>query len=473
MSSKPTILVAKPRRLRLALALPASAGLLTLATTLCVPALPAGASRVLPSLSHIGGSLTVWSEWTGVEQQYFEAAISPFEAETGVNVLYRGNSSNEATVVEAAVAGGRGPNVAFVPQPAVLDILASKHELTPVSSVIGSEAADYGSAWNTLASYDGKLYGVWYKAANKNTIWYNPAEFAAAGISSPPASWQQLLTDAATLKAAGVTPFSLCGDIGWPVADLWQNIYLKANGATDYELLAQHKIKWTNPTVTEAFDILAQLVGQPSYLLGGTAGALGTGGDYPSCVDQVFPKPGATPAAAMVAEGDFVVSEITGNSANYQAGTTYPDGKKCTADPSGTPCYDFFPFPALASDEANNGTIQVAGDVALLINPTPQAKAFLQYIASPEPAEIWAHLGGYASPNKLVPLSSYPDAVTRADAAELASASESVFSLDDEQGSWEPELWQDMLNFVKDPSPSNITTVQSTMEQQASAAMGH
>ncbi len=50
------------------------------------------------------------------------------------------------------------------------------------SSVIGNEASDYGPVWNQLASYNGKLYGVWFKAANKNTIWYNPAEFAVAGI---------------------------------------------------------------------------------------------------------------------------------------------------------------------------------------------------------------------------------------------------------------------------------------------------
>ncbi len=44
--------------------------------------------------------------------------------------------------------------------------------------------------WNQLASYNGKLYGVWFKAANKNTIWYNPAEFAVAGIKKTPTTWR-------------------------------------------------------------------------------------------------------------------------------------------------------------------------------------------------------------------------------------------------------------------------------------------
>ena len=57
---------------------------------------------------------------------------------------------------------------------------------------------------------------------------------------------------------------------------------------------------------------MAKLVGNPSYLLGGTKGALSE--TYPLCVDKVFPKPGTMPQAAMVIEGDFVVSEIVGNS---------------------------------------------------------------------------------------------------------------------------------------------------------------
>ena len=108
----------------------------------------------------------------------------------------------------------------------------------------------------------------------------------------------------------------------------------------------------------------------------------------------------------------------------------------------------------------------------MMFHSTPQAKAFMKYIASPEPAEIWAHLGGFASPNKLVPLSSYPDPVTQADASELAHATGFVFSLDDLQTGWEPDLWADMLNFVKNPSSSNISSIEATMQKQATAAMG-
>jgi ABC-type glycerol-3-phosphate transport system substrate-binding protein len=421
---------------------------------------------------HIGGSVTVWGEWTGPEQQDFEAAITPFETQTGITVNYAGKPSGTMdTATETAVKGGKPPNVAILPDPGTLRILAAEHALVPVSSIIGKERANFSSAWNTLASVKGKQYGVWFKGANKNTIWYNPAEFAAAGITSTPTTWEQLLADAGTLKSAGIPPFSLCTDVGWPVADLWQNLYLKSAGAADYNKLAVHDLKWTDPTVTTAFNLLAELVGQPSYLLGGTQGALNS--TYPGCVDKVFPAPGSQPQAAMVIEADFVVNEINANSSNYTAGTKGTGGATCTTDPSKTPCYDFFPFPYPASDSKYSSALQGAGDVATLLKSTPQSRAFIKYIASPQGAAIWAHLGGFTSPNKAVSLSDYPDPVTRADAKELVDAKSFVFSLDDLQGSWEPDLWADMLSVVKTPTAANIAAVEQTMNAQATTAFGH
>jgi hypothetical protein len=423
-------------------------------------------------LAHIGGSVSIWAEWTSTEQNSFEAVLQPFESQTGITVNYAGKGSNMDTALEAAVQGGAPPDVALVPDPGTLKTLATAGNIQDLGPIVGSTVAmDYSPAWTQLATVNGKLYGVWFKGANKNTIWYNPAEFAAAGIKTTPTTWEQLISDAGTLKAAGITPFSLCTDVGWPVADFWQNLYLKTAGATSYDNLATHKIKWTDPSVTKAFHYLSQLVGQPSYLLGGTQGALAS--TYPECVDQVFPKPGSSPKAAMIVEGDFVVSEIIGNSANYNAGTTGTGGATCTTDPSKTPCYDFFPFPAPSGDSANDSVIQGAGDVAMLMHNTAQSVALIKYLASPASASIWAHLGGFASPNKGVSPSVYPDPVSKADAVALQHATGFVFSLDDLQGSWEKSMWSDMLNFVKTPTVANVTSIQATMESQATAAGIH
>jgi ABC-type glycerol-3-phosphate transport system substrate-binding protein len=447
-----------------------TAGLLGIATA-CGSSTPSSSSSSGTSGTQIGGSVTVWGDSTAQEQKNFLAALQPFKSQTGITVTYQGKGNNMDTALTAAVAGGSPPDVALVPDPGTLQTLAKAGKIKDLTSILGNLTSNFGAAWNTLASYNGKQYGVWFKGANKNTVWYNPALFTQAGISSPPATWEDLIKDAAQLSAAGITPLSLCTDVGWPVADMWQNVYLKTAGADNYKKLTVHALKWTDATVTTAFTTMAQLVGNPSNLLGGLNGALSNG--YPACADKVFPKPPTLPKAAMVIEGDFVVSEITGNSNTYTAGPTGAGGAACTADPSKTPCYNFFAFPAPAADSANSTAVQGAGDVAMLLNATPQATALIKYLAGPSGGEIEANLGGFATPNNKVPQSAYPDPVAQADAKALVNASSFVFSLDDLQGSWEQMMWADLLNFLKNPSPSNVSTIESTMDSQATTGLGH
>lgn len=444
-----------------------------LALVVVVVAACGGSSSSSPSATasqHIGGSVSVWAEWTAQEQSDFQQALQPFENQTGITVNYSGKGSNMDTTLQSAIQGGAPPDVALSPSPATLQALAKAGSIKDLTSVVGNLSSNFGSSWSQLATYNGKLYGVWFKAANKNTIWYNPAEFTTAGIKSPPGTWEDLVKDAGQLQAAGVAPLSLCVDLGWPLADMWQNVYLKTAGPDNYNKLANHDIKWTDASVTKAFTTMAQLVGNPQYLFGGVQGSLSNA--FPDCVDKVFPKPPAAPQAAQVIEADFVVSQITGNSTNYAAGTKGAGGATCTVDTSKTPCYDFFAFPA-PGGSPYGGSIQSAGDVAMMLNSTPQAQALIKYLAGPQGGSVWAKLGGFASPNKAVPSSAYPNSVAQSNAQQLANASSTVFSLDDLQGSWEHQMWQDLINFLKDPSTANITSIQATMEQQATAALGH
>ncbi len=192
---------------------------------------PPPSSSSSSSSAKIGGSVTLWAEWTAQEQQDFLAALAPFEADTGITVNYQGKGNNMDTALTAAVSGGSPPDVALVPDPGTLDSSRSRMRSRTSASNPRQPHVELRHRMEHAGEYNGKQYGVWFKGANKNTIWYNPALFTQAGISSPPTSWEQLLTDAAQLKAAGITPFSLCTDVGWPVADMWQNIYLKTAGA--------------------------------------------------------------------------------------------------------------------------------------------------------------------------------------------------------------------------------------------------
>ncbi|HEY2595327.1 MAG TPA: extracellular solute-binding protein, partial [Chloroflexota bacterium] len=145
------------------LGLLAVGGVMAIAAGACGGSSNTGSSS--PGTSQIGGSVTLWAEWTSTEQQDFLAALAPFETSTGITVNYAGKGNNTDTAIASAVTGGAPPDVALVPDPATLQTLAKQGAIKPLDGILGSLTSNYGAAWNQLATYNGKLYGVWFKGA--------------------------------------------------------------------------------------------------------------------------------------------------------------------------------------------------------------------------------------------------------------------------------------------------------------------
>ena len=150
-----------------------------------------------------------------------------------------------------------------------------------------------------------RLYGVWFKAANKSLVWYDVAAFERAGLA-PPDELTGLPATEQALRALGVTAFSVGGGDQWTLTDWFENLYLQLAGPHDYDLLAAHHLPWTDPSVQATLLRMTELLA-PQFMRGGVAGALGTG--FEDSVARAF---GTPPGAAMVAEGDFVAGRHRG-----------------------------------------------------------------------------------------------------------------------------------------------------------------
>ena len=353
-----------------------------------------------------GHKLEVAAVWSGVEQRHFELVLRAFTRQTGVSVTYTSVGYSVPAFLAARLAKGRPPDVAFLPQPGLLRRYAAEHLLVPLNGIAGSVvAANYPPAWRQLGSVGGTLYGVWFKAANKSLIWYNEGVFERAGVA-PPTSIDGLVSLAHALARSGVPAFAVGGRDGWTLADWFSNLYLRLAGPARYDLLAEHKIPWTDPSVTSTLRLLAEVL-DPQVIAGGSQGALVTG--YQQSVQQAFAAP---PAAAMVFEGDFVSGLISG----------------ATHAVLGVDA-DVFPFPAVGQPGA---TMVAGGDAAVLMRRSAAGNALIRYLASPEAAAIWAAQGGFVSPNINLGLSVYPDAISRSIAAGLLQAGDNFrFSLSD------------------------------------------
>lgn len=399
----------------------------------------------------VSGSISVMAIWTGPEQEAFQAVIDGFTADNpDVEVTYTSGGDQLPTQLSTAVEGGNPPDIAVVGQPGLMQDFAKEGALQPIDFAAADVEENFGASVIDLGTVDGTLYGFLFKAANKSLVWYNVGAYSDAGVEAAE-DWDTWLENGATLSASGVPAYSIGGADGWTLTDLFENIYLRTAGPEMYDQLAAHEIPWTDQSVKDALAAMAEIVGDSDNIAGGTEGALQT--DYPTSVSQTYADP---PAAAQVIEGDFVVGDI-GASTDAVAGEDF----------------DVFPFPAIGE----SGSVVVGGgDTVIMFEDTPAGQAFVEYLTTPEAATIWAERGGFATLNKNVDPSVYPDEITQATAGALGEAEAFRFDLSDLQpaefggtvGQGLFKLFQDFL-----ANPEDIDGITEQMEAAAAEVYGN
>ena len=403
-----------------------------------------------------GQTVTVAGVWSGSEQKNFQKVLDAFTEKTGAKTQFTSTGDNVSTVVGSKIEGGNAPDVVMVPQVGVLQQFAKNDWLKPLSKKTQTAVDEnFAPVWKDYGSVDGKLYGLYFKAAHKSTVWYSPDALTQAGVETPK-TYDEMLKAGQTVSDSGLAAFAVAGQDGWTLTDWFENIYLSQAGADKYDALAAHKLKWTDQSVVDALTTLGKLFKDKQLIAGGQKGALNT--DFPGSVEKVF---GPKPEAGMVYEGDFV------------AGVAKDQfGKKIGEDAN------FFPFPPVGSGEA---PVVSGGDAAVVLKDGKNSEAgmaLLEYLASPEASAVWAGIGGYISPNKNLDLASYGDDVTRATAKSLVDAgnSDSVrFDMSDQApaafgGTKGTGEWKILADFLRDPSNPKATAAE--LEKAAAKAYG-
>ncbi len=396
----------------------------------------------------VTGSLSVMAIWGGDEQASFQQVIDGFmELYPNVTVKYTSGGDNLAPLLSTAVEGGNPPDIAAVGQPGLMADFAAKDAIQPIDDLREAIVDNFGESVADVGAIDGTQYGIMFKGANKSTIWYNVADFEEAGVEAPE-TWDDLKEDASTLKAAGITPYSVGVDVGWPITDLFENVYIRTAGVEKYDQLTKHEIPWTDQSVKDALTVMQDIVGESDNLAGGTEEALQT--EMPASVANVFND---SPEASMVIIGDFA-----------------PGVTETTLEPETG--YNVFTFPSI---EGSEPAVVGGGDIFVEFKKSEAADAFLEYLTTPEAAQLWAERGGFSSPNKNLDVDVYPDEITKATAGALGEAETFRFDMSDLQpsafgGTPGQGLFKAFTDFVA--NPNDIDGVTQYMESEAKKAFG-
>jgi alpha-glucoside transport system substrate-binding protein len=395
----------------------------------------------------IGGTVSVLAVWGGSELDSFLAMVEPFEERTGITVEYEGTRDLNA-VLTTRVQGGNPPDIAGLPGPGQLLQFAREGTLLPLDDAIdmGRLESQYDAGWIDLASYNDQLYGVFIKGAVKSLVWYRPDAFQEAGYEVPE-TWTALEELEQQMIADGNTPWCIGLESGaasgWPGTDWIEDIMLRTAGPEAYDQWWQHEIPWTDPAVRTAWEAFGQRAASDEMVYGGSQNVLSTPfGESP------FPLFDDPPSCYMHRQASFIIDFI-----QEQFPDTTPGED-----------YDFFTLPGA---EGEAPPLLVAGDLFGMFNDTPQARALMEYLTTPEAQEIWAERGGHLSPNIEVDPAVYPDPVSRQIAESLANAEVRFDASDLMPEAVNNAFWSGILNYVSDPE-----SLDSVLENIESVAEG-
>jgi alpha-glucoside transport system substrate-binding protein len=352
-----------------------------------------------------GKTVNVIGTWGGDEQAAFLKMVAPWEQQTGAKVKYTGTRDIN-TILTTGVASGVLPDLAGLPGPGQMAEYAKAGKLLPLDNVldIATYQSDTAPALVQLGKSDGKVYGVFIKAAVKGLIWYNAK--AHDYSANPPKTWTDLMSQASANQGSAKAVWCLGVESGaasgWPGTDWIEDLVLRTAGPQVYTQWYQGKVKWSDPAIKKAFQMYATDVVGKTY--GGGQNAVAT--NFGNAGDPLF----ASPAGCQFLHQ---ASFITGFSQfkSHTAGTDY----------------NFFAFPDI--DPQYAGAVEGAGDLLGMFHDTPAAKSLMKYLVTAQAQDIWVKIGGALSANKNA--TDYPDDVSKRSAAILANAKSFVFDASD------------------------------------------
>ncbi|MGP3534550.1 sugar ABC transporter substrate-binding protein [Microbacterium sp. RD1] len=166
-----------------------------------------------------GVELTVWNNidfdpYQTLQKGYFESCAE----DLGITVDVQTQSGDYTTSLLQAASSQSLPDIALLSTDTQLPQLASQGVLADLGE-LGLSTDGQAESVAALGEYDGALYGLPVQVEDY-ALFYNVDAFAAAGIETPPATFEELVTTAKALTTAdqqGIALPGIGGDGSTPV----------------------------------------------------------------------------------------------------------------------------------------------------------------------------------------------------------------------------------------------------------------
>lgn len=351
-----------------------------------------------------GPAVEVFTNYRGTEAAAFRDVLDSFTEATDIAVRHVGTAAF-ASRLPQRLRDGDPPEVALVPQPALVEELARDDRIVPLDDVVGDLEATMLSGAATIGVVDGVRHGVWFRGAVKSLLWYRPTAFED-GVAPVPDTLDELLSRTGRLAAQDATPWCLgmesFGATGWVGTDWVEDLVLRLHGPEVYDEWVAGTIPFTDPRIEEAFEVFGEVALTEGSVLGGRRAVLGT-----PVLDAIDPMLDDPPGCRYLRQGSF-------QEAALPTGTTIAPAEGDVAV-AVLPGVGDEPPPVLAS-----------GEIAVAFSDDPATLELLAYLATPDAGAVWASAhGAFTSPHATLDPDVYVNDFER-DLARLVAEAEVV-----------------------------------------------
>lgn len=245
------------------------------------------------------GGASAWA-LTG-QQETIEASFNSWNkanADEKVAVEFFENDAFKSKI-RTAIGSGNSPTMVWTWGGGVLKSYVDAKRLVPLDA---SLTKNIFPAIAANGEVDGKLYAVPNNTVQPVLLYFNKDVLKSAGIDSPPATWDELLTDVKTLRAAGIAPFSIGGSSKWPQLMWLEYLTDRIGGPGVFDAIQNGEPDaWSNPAVIEALTKIQQLVDAGGFIDGYQSVATDNSAD----TALVY-----TGKAAMILQGAWAYADI-------------------------------------------------------------------------------------------------------------------------------------------------------------------
>jgi len=239
---------------------------LTLLSASAILLAACASSAVSPASNAKGGvqDVVLWESHNGPPVgTEMSAMVSKFDA-THKNVHVSIDVTKASSKLQDALAAGDPPILAEISH--YDGVYVKAHALVSWNSFMKGSSVVSKSNFVPTVWHNGEVNGQHYRFQTDvkvSIVDYNKTMFANAGITSPPATWTQLATDAAKLKTSGVIP------IGWKDSSSHILPAFASNGGTWLKgsMSVGHSVDFNNSAGVKTFSYFKSLYASGDLVL--------------------------------------------------------------------------------------------------------------------------------------------------------------------------------------------------------------